>query len=66
MKSLGSYVGNPTYEFYAVAKEIPGRLWEGKEYVVEALGGLVAAEPAGFKSPEIVITALLGAYTTPG
>jgi hypothetical protein len=41
-------------------QELPGRLWEGKESVLEALGALVAAEPAAFKSPDAVVAALLG------
>lgn len=43
-------------------QELPGRLWEGKENVLEAIGSLVTAEPAAFNSPDVLIAALLGAH----
>lgn len=46
---------------WVVLQELPGRLWEGKENVLEAIGALIAAEPAAFKSPDGLIAALLGA-----
>ena len=41
-------------------QEIPGRLWDGKEVVLEALGSLVAAEPQSVQPAEDVINALVG------
>ena len=43
-----------------ILQEIPGRLWDGKEVVLEALGCLVAAEPHCVQPAEDVINALLG------
>ncbi len=44
----------------SILQEIPGRLWDGKEVVLEALGCLVAAEPHCVQPAEDVINALLG------
>ena len=41
-------------------QELPGRLWEGKECVLDALGALAAAKGAVLASPEAIIGALLG------
>lgn len=41
-------------------QEIPGRLWDGKEVVLDALGCLVAAEPHCVQPEENIISALLG------
>ena len=45
-------------------QEVPGRLWEGKESVLDALGALVSAKPAAMASPDAIIGALLGAEVT--
>ena len=42
-------------------QEVPGRLWDGKEVILEAFGELIAIEPHCVKPEEDVITALLGA-----
>ena len=42
-------------------QEVPGRLWDGKEAILEAIGELIAIEPHCVKPEEDVITALLGA-----
>lgn len=44
-------------------QEVPGRLWDGKEVVLEALGDVIAIEPHCIQPEEDVITALLGELT---
>jgi len=41
-------------------QEVPGRLWDGKEVVLEALGDLIVIEPHCILPEEDVVTALLG------
>jgi len=41
-------------------QEIPGRLWDGKEVVLGALGDLIVIEPHCILPEEDVVTALLG------
>jgi hypothetical protein len=42
-------------------QELPGRLWDGKETILEALGSLVSAEPKAMAaSCGPIIDALLG------
>ena len=42
-------------------QEVPGRLWDGKEVILEAIGELITIEPHCVQPEEDVITALLGA-----
>ncbi|CAK0785632.1 hypothetical protein CVIRNUC_008843 [Coccomyxa viridis] len=42
-------------------QEVPGRLWDGKEVILEAIGELITVEPHCVQPEEDVITALLGA-----
>ena len=41
-------------------QEVPGRLWDGKEVILEAIGELITVEPHCVQPEEDVITALLG------
>ncbi len=41
-------------------QEVPGRLWDGKEVILEALGELIVVAPRCIQPEEEVITALLG------
>ena len=42
-------------------QEVPGRLWDGKEVILEAISELITIEPHCVQPEEDVITALLGA-----
>ena len=46
-------------------QEVPGRLWDGKEVVLEAIGELITIEPHCVQPEEDVITTLLGAAAAP-
>lgn len=41
-------------------QEVHGRLWDGKEVILEALGELIVVAPHCIQPEEDVITALLG------
>lgn len=41
-------------------QEVPGRLWDGKEIILEALSELIVVTPHCIQPEEDVITAILG------
>lgn len=58
LPSLGVRKGERSSRF--LFQEVPGRLWDGKEVILEALGELIVVAPHCIQPEEDVITAILG------